>query len=81
MSYCCCSTAEQVNQEFVRTMKDRMRELKLNRKMIASMACCDLSYVARVLGSKRGMSLATMAHFADLLGMSMRVAFVPKEAG
>ena len=81
MSYCCCSTAEQVNQEFVRIMKDRMRELNLNRKAVASMVRCDLSYVARVLGSKRGMSLATMAHFADLLGMSMRVAFVPKEAG
>ena len=81
MSYCCCSTAEQVNQEFVRIMKDRMRELNLNRKAVASMVRCDLSYVARVLGSKRGMSLATMAHFADLLGMSMRVAFVPKELG
>ena len=31
MSYCCCSTAEQVNQEFVRIMKDRMRELNLMR--------------------------------------------------
>ena len=81
MSYRCCSTAEQVNQEFVRIMKDRMRELNLNRKAVASMVRCDLSYVARVLGSKRGMSLATMAHFADLLGMSMRVAFVPKELG
>ena len=81
MSYRCCSTAEQVNQEFVRIMKDRMRELNLNRKAVASMVRCDLSYVARVLGSKRGMSLATMSHFADLLGMSMRVAFVPKEVG
>ena len=81
MSYCCCSTAEQVNQEFVRTMKDRMRELKLNRKMIASKARCDLSYVARVLGSQRGMSLPTMVRFADMLGLSMHIAFEPKEVG
>lgn len=75
-----CSTLEQVKQEFIRTMKSRMLELNLNRKMVASMACCDVSNVAHVLGGKREVSLATMLHFADKLGISICISFVPKEA-
>lgn len=81
MSYCRCSTLEEVNREFVRTIKDRIQELNLNRKTVAAMACCDVSNVAHVLGCKREVSLATMLHFADKLGLSMCVAFVPKEVG
>ena len=38
MSYCRCSTLEEVNREFVRTIKDRIQELNLNRKTVAAMA-------------------------------------------
>ena len=58
MSYCRCSTLEEVNREFVRTIKDRIQELNLNRKTVAAMACCDVSNVAHVLGCKREVSLA-----------------------
>ena len=74
----CCTSAEGLENVFVRTVKRRMRELNVERKVLAHAMGCDVSYVNHVLGGKKGVSIFSIERFAKALGLNVEVRFFGK---
>ena len=74
----CCTSAERLENVFVRTIKRRMRELNVERKVLAHDMGCDISYVNRVLGGKKGVSIFSIERFAKAVGLDVEVRFFGK---
>jgi len=73
-----CTSAEGLETVFVRIIKRRMRELNVERKGLAQEMGCDVSYVNRVLGGKKGVSIFSIERFAKAVGLDVEVRFIGK---
>ena len=74
----CCTSAKELENVFVRIIKRRMRELNVERKVLAHDMGCDISYVNRVLGGKKGVSIFAIERFAKAVGLDVEVRFIGK---